>query len=118
MENIEKCGFVDIFNTDKKYNIIYADPPWQYGDKRTGKGKNNPNGAGGAEKHYKTMKTEDICNLPIKDIADDNCIIPTSFKPDISIGLFFSFSNLFKISINLAFFPSSPNNVFIFYFPS
>lgn len=19
---------VDIFNTDKKYNIIYADPPW------------------------------------------------------------------------------------------
>lgn len=21
---------VDIFNTDKKYNIIYADPPWEY----------------------------------------------------------------------------------------
>lgn len=21
---------VDIFNSDKKYNIIYADPPWQY----------------------------------------------------------------------------------------
>ena len=20
---------VDIFNTDKKYNIIYADPPWK-----------------------------------------------------------------------------------------
>lgn len=75
MENIEKCGFVDIFNTDKKYNIIYADPPWQYGDKRTGKGKNNPNGAGGAEKHYKTMRTEDICNLPIKNIADDNCML-------------------------------------------
>ena len=66
---------VDIFNIDKKYNIIYADPPWQYGDKRTGKGKNNPNGAGGAEKHYKTMKTEDICNLPIKDIASDNCML-------------------------------------------
>lgn len=25
---------VDIFNTDKKYNIIYADPPWSYGDKQ------------------------------------------------------------------------------------
>ena len=24
---------VDIFNTDKKYQIIYADPPWQYSDK-------------------------------------------------------------------------------------
>ena len=21
---------VDIFNTDKKYTIIYADPPWAY----------------------------------------------------------------------------------------
>lgn len=21
---------VDIYNTDKKYNIIYADPPWEY----------------------------------------------------------------------------------------
>lgn len=66
---------VDVFNTDKKYNIIYADPPWQYRDKRTGKGKHNPNGAGGAEKHYKTMKTDDICNLPIKDIAGDNCML-------------------------------------------
>ncbi len=24
--------YVDIYNTDKKYNIIYADPPWKYGD--------------------------------------------------------------------------------------
>ena len=36
MENIEKCGFVDIFNTDKKYNIVYADPPWSYNDKMHG----------------------------------------------------------------------------------
>lgn len=21
---------IDIFNTNKKYNIIYADPPWSY----------------------------------------------------------------------------------------
>lgn len=21
---------IDIYNTDKKYNIIYADPPWSY----------------------------------------------------------------------------------------
>lgn len=21
---------VDIFDTDKKYNVIYADPPWEY----------------------------------------------------------------------------------------
>jgi N6-adenosine-specific RNA methylase IME4 len=68
-------AFVDIFNTDKKYNIIYADPPWSYSDKRATPGKNNPHGAGGAEKHYKTMATQDICNLPIKDIADENCML-------------------------------------------
>lgn len=22
--------FTDIYNTNKKYNIIYADPPWEY----------------------------------------------------------------------------------------
>lgn len=25
---------VDIYNTDKKYNIIYADPPWEYKQKQ------------------------------------------------------------------------------------
>lgn len=24
---------IDIINTDKKYDIIYADPPWIYKDK-------------------------------------------------------------------------------------
>lgn len=24
---------VDIFTTNKKYDIIYADPPWSYNDK-------------------------------------------------------------------------------------
>lgn len=66
---------VDIFNSPKKYKIIYADPPWRYGDKRTGRGKNNPNGAGGAEKHYSTMSTDEICKLPVKNIADDNCMM-------------------------------------------
>ena len=59
----------------KKYKIIYADPAWQYSDKRTGAGKNNPNGAGGAEKHYNTMPTNEICSLPIKNISADNCML-------------------------------------------
>lgn len=46
---------VDIFNIDKKYNIIYADPPWSYRDK----GCN-----GNCESHYTTMKLKNICNLP------------------------------------------------------
>ena len=31
--------FVDVFNTNKKYNIIYADPPWTY--EKTGGLKNS-----------------------------------------------------------------------------
>lgn len=49
----------------KKYQIIYADPPWAYDDKldptRTLK--------------YPVMHIEDIKTLPIKDLADDNCIL-------------------------------------------
>lgn len=51
----------------KKYQIIYADPAWSYDDKRL-------NG-GGAERHYRTMSTEDIKNLSVNEIADDNCIL-------------------------------------------
>ena len=49
---------IDIFNTDKKYDIIYADPPWAY---LWGKGP-----AGGnfcPEKHYSTMEINEICKL-------------------------------------------------------
>lgn len=61
---------VDIYNTDKKYNIIYADPPWNYSDKRKGYKM-----SGGATNHYETMKIEDIKKIPIKDITEDNCML-------------------------------------------
>lgn len=61
---------VDIYNTNKKYNIIYADPPWNYNDKRSGKKL-----SGGASNHYKTMKTEEIKNLPVRELADENCML-------------------------------------------
>ena len=57
---------VDIFNTDKKYSIIYADPPWEY--KQTGT-------RGTAIKHYKTMSTQDISKLPIRKLCKDNALI-------------------------------------------
>lgn len=57
---------IDIFNARKKYDVIYADPPWSYSDKKC-------NGA--CEAHYSTMKIEDICNLPIKEIAADDCVL-------------------------------------------
>jgi N6-adenosine-specific RNA methylase IME4 len=52
---------------NKKYKIIYADPPWSYDDPSKNRG--------GAVRHYPTMSIDDICNLPVKDIADDDCIL-------------------------------------------
>lgn len=58
---------VDIFTTDKKYRVIYADPPWSYNDKQ------NIEVLGGAVKHYTTMPLEDICALPVP--AADNAVL-------------------------------------------
>ena len=60
----------------KKYQIIYADPPWFYNKRNlfNKDGKRN-NFAWGATNHYPVMKTEDICNLPVKEIADYNCVL-------------------------------------------
>jgi len=58
-------GFIDIYSTVNKYGIIYADPCWQY----FGSGNKS------ADLHYKTMPINDICALPVKNIAADNCIL-------------------------------------------
>jgi len=56
---------VDIFNTDKKFSIIYADPAWSYWE---GGEKNQ-------SMHYKTMTIDDIKSLPVLSIADENAIL-------------------------------------------
>ena len=38
---------------EKKYSIIYADPPWKYGTWHS------------ADRHYPTMPIEDIKALPV-----------------------------------------------------
>lgn len=50
----------------KKYSVIYADPPWRYhcgGLTR------------GPERHYPTMRIEDIRALPVADLAADDCAL-------------------------------------------
>lgn len=50
----------------KKYQIIYADPPWSYSDR-------NCNGACAA--HYNVMTVKDICNLRVPEVTDKNAIL-------------------------------------------
>ena len=50
----------------KKYNIIYADPAWSFGDRlRSSKKIENKEQYLDLELHYHTMKTKDICNLKV-----------------------------------------------------
>jgi len=55
---------------NKKYQIIYADPPWKF--KYYGKSDDRYRRAEG---HYKVMELKNIMQLPIKEIANDNSIL-------------------------------------------
>ena len=53
----------------KKYNVIYADPPWSF-KTFSDKGKDRS-----PENHYNVMTLQDIKELPVNQIADDNSVL-------------------------------------------
>lgn len=54
-----------------KYKVIYADPPWDYGNTKNMTGQF----WGMADKHYPVMKLNDIKNLKINEICDEDCFL-------------------------------------------
>ena len=69
------------FTNGKKYQTIYADPPWQF-QNRTGKA---------APEHkrlrrYSTMTLDEIMQLPVQDIAEEKSHlylwVPNALLPD------------------------------------
>lgn len=54
--------------TEKKYRIIYADPPWKYGNAM-------PEYVTEPQDYYSLMSTEDICAMPVKDITEQNAVL-------------------------------------------
>lgn len=52
------------------YEVIYADPPWAYNARNV-----TDRLCGGAMRHYQVMSLEEICSLPIKDIAAKNAML-------------------------------------------
>ena len=54
---------------DKKYSIIYADPPWG-SNSQFGRDKNKGN-----PQHYQLMSLDDIKNLSVNLLAEDNCVL-------------------------------------------
>lgn len=72
IDRLRKKGQIGFKETpllpDGKYKIIYADPPWQYGDKLI-------DGYGAAEHHYPPMSIEELCALPIKERISNNSVL-------------------------------------------
>jgi N6-adenosine-specific RNA methylase IME4/ParB-like chromosome segregation protein Spo0J len=72
-ERLEKIAEISKGNrelaTDVRYPIIYADPPWRYENPPMG-GTNRS-----IENHYPTMTLEEICAMPVADLATDDAML-------------------------------------------
>jgi len=51
-----------------KYQVFYADPPWKYGNTM-------PIGTTSPTDYYPSMSINELCDLPIKNIADENAVL-------------------------------------------
>lgn len=69
---------------NKKFDIIYADPPWDYGGKlqfdKSSKSKKNIDFSKNifistAAFKYPTLKTNEFIKLPVNEIAKDDCLL-------------------------------------------
>ncbi len=69
---------------EAKYDIIYADPPWDYGGKmqfdKSGKKDINKNWENNifisaAKFKYPTLKTKEMMKIPIHEIANQDCLL-------------------------------------------
>lgn len=55
---------------NKKYKIIYVDPPWAFNSVKTGGTMKS-----GALSKYPTMTIEQMKGMPVKDLADEHCLL-------------------------------------------
>ncbi len=65
----ERCGALP---TSTRYRVIYADPPWEYGDTRAGLAGY---AATAAADHYPTMSVKELCALDVRELADDDAVL-------------------------------------------
>jgi len=56
---------------NKRYKVIYADPPWRY----NARNNTDTKFGGGAMGHYETMSLVEIKELPIQSITDNDSML-------------------------------------------
>lgn len=79
---------------NKKYDIIYADVPWDYSylgknfDRQFTKSKYKFDAVMSAKEHYPTMKIAELKDLPIQSICNKDCLFFIWItNPHIDIGM-------------------------------
>lgn len=55
---------------DRRYGVIYADPPWRFEPRSRETGMDRA-----PENHYPTATTEDICRLPVDELAAADAVL-------------------------------------------
>lgn len=53
---------------DAKYRVIYADPPWKYGDQLT-------EDYGPVKFHYPAMTIKELCALPVRQLCETDAVL-------------------------------------------
>lgn len=106
---IKNLTYKTIEEITKQYDVIYADPPWEYENKKT-------DGYGAAEGHYLTMTIDNLKKMNIDKISKKDCILfiwVTSPNLDIGIDLIrawkFKYKSSFiwdKINHNMGYYNS------------
>jgi N6-adenosine-specific RNA methylase IME4/ParB-like chromosome segregation protein Spo0J len=53
---------------DRKYRVVYADPPWSYGNTQ-------PDYHPEQRDHYPVMSMAEVCALPVRDIIEEDAVL-------------------------------------------
>jgi N6-adenosine-specific RNA methylase IME4/ParB-like chromosome segregation protein Spo0J len=76
-ERIERlaatCNHSTPFPSERRYAVLYADPPWQFRVYDENSSIASEHGAAGV--HYPCMSTNAICALPVKELATDAAVL-------------------------------------------
>jgi N6-adenosine-specific RNA methylase IME4 len=79
-ERLEKIAAIakgnTALDTKRRYPIVYADPPWRYEHPTFGSSRD-------IEEHYPTLELEEICALPVAQLAMESALLFLWVPPPI-----------------------------------
>jgi N6-adenosine-specific RNA methylase IME4 len=88
--DIWRASAISFFKTERRYTLVYADPPWNY---------NKKSGPNSTDFHYKTMEDDELALMPVRGMTHENSVIAmwaTAPKFDVAKNLLTAWGYEFK----------------------